>query len=137
MRFVAAMTGSGILDRYPGLRFGILESGFGWLPFWANRLNDQAEYVGYVAEDLKKKPGEYMMDGRFFASIEMHEGPDMMRMVTETMGDGVLMFGSDYPHAESRFPESVDRVLAWRESVGAPAVKKMMWENAVNFFGEP
>jgi predicted TIM-barrel fold metal-dependent hydrolase len=137
MRFVAAMCGSGILDRFPELRFGILESGFGWLPFWANRLNDQAEYVGYVAEDLKRKPGEYMTSGRFFASIEMHEGPDMMRMVTEIMGEGILMFGSDYPHAESRFPESVDRVLAWRESVSGGALEKMMWDNSVRFFGEP
>ena len=137
MRFIAAMTGSGILDRYPELRFGILESGFGWLPFWANRLNDQAEYVGYVAEDLKHKPGEYMTSGRFFASIEMHEGPDMMRMVTEIMGDDILMFGSDYPHAESRFPESVTRVLGWRESVSEGALRKMMWDNPVRFFGEP
>jgi predicted TIM-barrel fold metal-dependent hydrolase len=137
MRFVASMSGSGILDRFPELRFCILESGFGWLPFWVSRLNDQAEYVGYVAEDLKHKPGEYMTSGRFFASIEMHEGPDIMRSVAELMGEGVLMFASDYPHAESRFPESVDRVMAWRETVSAGALEKMFWDNSVRCFGEP
>ncbi len=30
------------------------------------------------------------------------------------MGDHVLMFSSDYPHAESRFPNSVDLVTAGR-----------------------
>ena len=38
MRFVAAFIGGGILDRHPSLRFGTLECGFGWLPFWAKRM---------------------------------------------------------------------------------------------------
>ena len=56
MRFIAAVTGSGMFDRFPELKFGVLESGFGWLPFWATRLDDQMEYVGYVAEDLSTSP---------------------------------------------------------------------------------
>ena len=36
----------------------------------------------------------------------------MTKMVSEMMGDHVLMFGSDYPpHAESRSPKSLDIVL--------------------------
>jgi predicted TIM-barrel fold metal-dependent hydrolase len=138
MRFVAAVTASGMLDRHPRLRFGILESGFGWLPFWARRLDDQMEYVGYVNEQLKFKPSEYMSGGRFFSSIEMHEGGDMAALVTESMGDGVLMLGTDYPHAESRFPESVDRVVEWQKSgLSDEALHKLLWDNAVRFFGEP
>jgi predicted TIM-barrel fold metal-dependent hydrolase len=137
MRFVAAVFGSGIMDRYPDLRFGILESGFGWLPFWGVRLDDQLEYMGYVADDLKHKPSEYMTSGRFFASIVLHEGAEMMKLVTEMLGDGILMFGSDYPHAESRFPNSVDRVLTWGETVNQRAIEKLLWENPVRFFGEP
>jgi uncharacterized protein len=137
MRFVAAVFGSGMMDRYPELKFGILESGFGWLPFWGVRLDDQMDYMGYVADDLKHKPSEYMTSGRFFASIVLHEGPDMMRTVTDLLGDGILMFGSDYPHAESRFPESVDRVLGWGEVVSQKALDKLLWDNPVRFFGEP
>jgi predicted TIM-barrel fold metal-dependent hydrolase len=47
------------------------------------------------------------------------------------------MFGSDYPHAESRFPESAESVLTWQGTIGAEAMKKMMWDNPVRFFGEP
>jgi predicted TIM-barrel fold metal-dependent hydrolase len=47
------------------------------------------------------------------------------------------MFGSDYPHAESRFPESADRVLKWEQTIGREAMTKLMWDNAVRFFGEP
>jgi predicted TIM-barrel fold metal-dependent hydrolase len=138
MRFVAAMCGSGVLDRFPELRFAILESGFGWLPFWASRLDDQMTYVGYVNESLRQRPSEYLTSGRFFCSIEMHEGPAMVQMVTELLGDHILMIGTDFPHAESRFPESVDRVLAWQESgIDQAVLAKMCWENPTRCFGEP
>jgi predicted TIM-barrel fold metal-dependent hydrolase len=61
----------------------------------------------------------------------------MAKHVNEFLGDHVLMFGSDYPHAESRFPESADRTLAWQNVIGSEAMKKMMWDNPVRFFGEP
>ena len=59
------------------------------------------------------KLSEYMTGGRFFAGIVLHEGEEMVKMVTDLIGDHVLMFGSDYPHSESRFPESVQKVLSW------------------------
>jgi predicted TIM-barrel fold metal-dependent hydrolase len=136
MRAIAAFIGGGLMDRYPELRYGVLESGFGWLPFWTNRMDDQAVYVGYIAE-LKHKISDYVTGGRFFTSIEQHEGANMAKLVNESLGDHILMFGSDYPHAESRFPESADRVLAWQNVIGSDATKKMMWDNAVHFFGEP
>jgi predicted TIM-barrel fold metal-dependent hydrolase len=99
-------------------------------------MDDQVVYMGYVAEDLEYKMSEYMTGGRFFAGIVLHEGEEMAKMVTEQLGDHVLMFGSAYPHAESRFPESADRVLAWK-SLGDEAMRKLMWDNPVRFFGEP
>src|SRR5881296_3323903 len=95
MRFMAAFIGAGIMDRYPSLRFGILECGFGWLPFWAKRMDDQAVYMGYVAEGLEYQLSEYLTGGRFFAGIVLHEGEEMVKMVDDLMGDHVLTFGSD------------------------------------------
>ena len=87
---------------------------------------------------MKEKPSDYLRSGRFFASIEMHEGPEMLRMVTESMGDGVLMLGSDYPHPESMFPESNDVVLGWSEQcIPNEAIQKLAWENTVRCFGQP
>ncbi len=136
MRAVGAFIGAGIMDRYPGLRYGILESGFGWLPFWAKRMDDQAVYMGHVAENLESKLSDYLTGGRFFAAIVTHEGEAMVRMVTQMMGDHILMYGSDYPHPESRFPETTDQVLAW-SSLTPDQMRKLMWDNAVRFFGEP
>lgn len=135
-RAVAAFICSGIMERFPDIKLAVLESGFGWLPHWARRMDDQAEYMGYVSPSLKKRPSEYLTGGRFFCSIVLHEGPDMVRMVNELLGDHILMFGSDYPHAESRFPNSVDQVLGW-ESVKEEQLRKLLWDNAVRCFGEP
>jgi len=99
-------------------------------------MDDQAVYMGYVAENLQHRLSEYLTGGRFFASIVLHEGEDMVRMVADDMGDHVLMFGSDYPHAESRFPDSVDKVLSW-QSLSSERMQKLTWDNPVRFFGEP
>ncbi|MEA2639681.1 MAG: uncharacterized protein QOF51_1075 [Chloroflexota bacterium] len=136
MRAVAAVFGSGMLDRFPYIRYGILESGFGWLPFWARRMDDQAVYMGYVAENLEYKLSEYMTGGRFFAATVLHEGESMVKMVTDDLGDHVLMFGSDYPHSESRFPESAGIPVGWH-SLSDEQRRKLLWDNPVSFFGEP
>ena len=52
-----------------------------------------------------RSPSEYMASGRFFCSIEHHEGEDMFNYVTHFLGDDVLMYASDYPHSECQFPE--------------------------------
>jgi uncharacterized protein len=136
MRAIAAFFGAGIMDRHPNLRFCILESGFGWLPFWAARMDDQSIYLSYaVPQSLMRKPSEYMTSGRFFASLVIHEGEKMTKMVTDFLGESVLMYSSDYPHAESRFPDSTDQVLAWK-SLKPDIVRKIMWDNAVACFGE-
>jgi predicted TIM-barrel fold metal-dependent hydrolase len=137
MRAVSAFFGAGIMDRYPDIRYCILESGFGWLPFWGARMDDQSIYMSYaLPENLARKPSEYMTSGRFFASLVIHEGEKMAKMVTDFLGDGVLMYSSDYPHAESRFPESTNKVLAWK-SLGTEVMRKMLWDNAAKCFGEP
>ncbi len=132
MRFMAAFIGAGIMDRYPTIRMGVLECGFGWLPFWCRRMNEQASYVGGTAE-LKHQPSEYVSGGRFFCSIEMHEGEDMVEMLTSFLGEDVLMYASDYPHSECRFPDSVDHVLGW-PTLGNDMKRKLMWDNATRFY---
>jgi uncharacterized protein len=137
MRAMTAFFGAGIMDRYPNIRYCILESGFGWLPFWGARMDDQSEYISYaLPQNLAHKPSEYMTGGRFFASLVIHEGEKMAKMVTDLLGDGLLMYSSDYPHAESRFPGSTDQVLGWK-SLGDEVMRKMLWENATRCFGEP
>lgn len=135
MRFVGAFIGGGVMDRYPTIRCGILESCCTWLPFWAARLDDQAVYVGETAP-LKHKVSDYMKNGRFFASLEMPEGDRLVKTTIEYMGENVLMWASDYPHSESHFPNTADIFLGWK-ALSATEKRKMMWDNPVRFYGEP
>jgi predicted TIM-barrel fold metal-dependent hydrolase len=131
MRFIASVIGGGIMDRYPTLRVGTLECGFGWLPFWGKRMDEQYAYVGSTAE-LKMKPSDYLKSGRYFCSVERHEGDDMLKAVTSFIGDDVLMYASDYPHSECQFPETVDNFLKW--DIPAATRQKLMAGNADRFF---
>jgi len=131
MRFIASVIGGGIMDRYPDLRVGTLECGFGWLPFWGKRMDEQYAYVGSTQE-LKMKPSEYLKSGRYFCSVERHEGDDMFRMVSSFLGDDVLMYASDYPHSECQFPETVENFLAWQ--MKPEQRQKLMAGNADRFF---
>jgi len=136
MRAMAAFFGAGLFDRYANLRFAVLESGFGWLPFWAMRMEDQAHYMGFVAEDLQHSMLDYTSSGRFFASIVLHEGGKMVKMVSDYLGDHLLMFSTDYPHPETRFPGSVDLALSWEE-VDTNLMRNILWDNSVKAFGTP
>ena len=133
-RFLSFMLMSGVLDRYPNLRIGTLESGHGWIPHWMVRLTRQIDYVrGSVPEDLKHTPTEYLEMGKVFASIDYSEGSRITKSTIDLIGDHVLMYASDYPHPETLFPDHTDSVIAWREELGEQAMNKLMWENSSRF----
>jgi hypothetical protein len=92
-------------------------------------MQDQAQYMGFVAEGLQHTMLEYTTSGRFFASIVLHEGGKMVKLVSEFLDDHLLMFTTDYPHPETRFPGSVDLALSWKE-VNPDLMWKILWDNA-------
>ena len=66
-------------------------------------------------------------------SYEAHEHEPMFHMVTQALGDGVLMYASDYPHYESWFPDSVDKIMAW-DGIKPETKQKLFWDNANRCF---
>jgi len=132
MRNMAALIGSGVMDRYPTLRVGTLEAGHGWLPFWMARLDEHAETITAALPELAHKPSKYVTGGRYFQSIEIPEGARLTNAVIDLIGDHVLMYASDYPHGESHFPESVSLVLDWE--MDSERKRKLFWDNAIRFY---
>jgi predicted TIM-barrel fold metal-dependent hydrolase len=132
MRNMAALIGCGVMDRYPSLRIGTLEAGHGWLPFWMARIDEHAETIKAALPELKHKPSEYVLSGRYFQSIEIPEGERMTNAVMDLLGDDVLMYASDYPHGESWFPVSAETVLGWEMS--EERKRKLLWDNAVKLY---
>jgi predicted TIM-barrel fold metal-dependent hydrolase len=132
MRNMAALIGSGLMDRYPRIRIATLEAGHGWLPFWMKRLDEHARTIRAALPELKMMPSEYVTSGRYFQSIEVPEGASLTNAVADLIGDDVLMYASDYPHGESHFPETVKLAMAWEMSEGRR--RKLMWDNAVRLY---
>jgi uncharacterized protein len=132
-RNMAAMLGSGVLDRHPRLRYAVLEAGHGWLPYWVSRVDEQAEYMPASYPPASKKVSEYVRSGRYFQSIELHEGPGMTRYVVDEIGPDVLMFSTDYPHGESWFPRAVKTFLEW-DGFTEAELRQMAWENPTRCF---
>ncbi|MBI2207155.1 MAG: amidohydrolase family protein [Candidatus Rokubacteria bacterium] len=46
-----------------------------------------------------------------------------------------MMFGSDYPHSECQFPDSVDNILKW-SSLEPDTRRKLLRDNAARFYRE-
>ena len=132
MRNMAALIGTGLMDRYPELRLGVLEAGHGWLPFWAKRLDEHAKTIREALPPLEHLPSEYVTSGRFFQSIEIPEGEELTKAVIDLLGEDILLYASDYPHGESWFPQSVETVLGW--NLPETAKRKLFWDNAVRFY---
>ncbi|TMG78557.1 MAG: hypothetical protein E6H77_06135 [Betaproteobacteria bacterium] len=97
-----------------------------------SRIDEHAETIAAALPALEKKPSEYVMSGRYFQSIEIPEGEKLTNAVIDLVGEDVLMYASDYPHGESHFPKSVEKVLAW--DMPERRKKKLFWDNAVRLY---
>jgi predicted TIM-barrel fold metal-dependent hydrolase len=131
-RLLAYVLLSGLMDEFPRLRIGFAECSGGWVAGWLNRLTYQAAYLSTTLPTTNRTPLEYAQDGRVFCGVELDEGPGMVRSVMELVGDGILMYSSDYPHGGCQFPASPDVVLGWQE-LGEPVLRKLFSENAERY----
>ena len=85
-----------------------------------------------MAEGIRP-PSEYVEEGRYFQSLELHEGERLTKHVVDFVSPDVLMFSTDYPHGESWFPESTSSFLGWNTFDDATK-RKLLWDNAIRFF---
>ena len=72
-------------------------------------------------------------NGRIYCGIELYEGAAIARAITDLLGDGVLMYSSDYPHNQAEFPESTDIVLEWEDALGPDNMTKLLSTNAERY----
>ena len=132
-RLLAYLTLSGLFDRFPNLRIGFAECSAGWLPAWLNRLEGQSQYMASKVPHREMTPTEYAQNGRIFCGIELYEGEKIAESVISILGDGVLMYSSDYPHNQAEFPNSPDIVLKWEDTIGKENMTKLMSTNAEKY----
>ncbi|MCZ6872118.1 MAG: amidohydrolase family protein [bacterium] len=131
MAAVASMTAGGVLQRFPALRVAFLEGNCSWLPWLLWRLDELYEMskAGETAQ-LDQDPSAYFMR-QCFISIEPDE--HLAKHVVQELGDDILVFSTDYPHSDSRFPDSTDCLLNLELSDATKT--KILWDNCTRLYG--
>ena len=122
----------GVLERQPKLKVAFLESGAGWVPFITERMDEDYEKLPTLAPSLKGKPSDYVRSGRCFFAC----GPDesTLPMVLEFAGEDHVIYASDYPHWDCKFPESA-RAIYQREDISPQQKAKVLGDNARRLYG--
>jgi predicted TIM-barrel fold metal-dependent hydrolase len=123
---IMAFTVGGILHRFPKLRVAFLEAGTGWLPFWLERLDEHWELTPEQAPQIDRKPSEYFLSGRCFIGCDPDEKG--VANVVQTLGEGVVVYASDYCHWDCKFPDTV-KILSERTDLSAGATTSIFETN--------
>jgi len=121
----------GVLERFPNLKLASLEGGCQWIPFLMDRLDVEYGNRAPQAPLLKKKPSEYMRDGRIFFHAELWEA--MLSYVIERIGEDLILYASDYPH-EPDLAQAIRKFEA-RTDIPDTAKQKILVDNGKRFYG--
>ena len=131
MMGLGAFLGGGILERHPKMKVAFLEANCSWLPWLLWRLDEGYEREGDIfMSDLKMAPSEYFKR-QCFISIEPDEAP--ARYTIAQFGCDQLVFSTDYPHGDSKYPHAVESFL--KLSLSDQDKRKILWDNCARFYG--
>ena len=120
----------GVFARHPKLRVAFFEANCSWLPWLLWRLDEAWELDGDVwAPDVKMKLSDYLKR-HCVVSIESDEV--IANNVIEQVGNGHLVFSTDYPHVDLRYPEAVNHFL--RLPLSDADKRKILWDNCASYY---
>ena len=75
-------------------------------------------------------PSEYFKR-QCFAAAEADEEPT--KYAIDYMGNDCLIFSTDFPHPDSKFPASVERFLEL--PISEDDKRKILWDNCAHYYG--
>ena len=129
-----SMIVNGVYERFPRLRVAYMEAGSAWLPSWLHRIEEHVELAGWLeTPECTKSPVEYFLRN-CWATTECDE--HLVHHVIEELGDERVLFETDYPHPDSKYPHAVETFLA-QERVSDESKRKILWDNALDFYRFP
>jgi len=130
---VATMCASGVIERFPKLVFGTVESGIGWVP-WALEAMDEAykKHHMFVRPKLQGLPSDYFRSNGFSTFQEDKSGIDLAR---EHNLVNNFMWANDYPHHEGSWPHSAAAIERGMINLNDQERAKILGLNAAKVFG--
>lgn len=130
----AALMWSGAFERHPNLKYVMTETGCSWIIEALRVLEFKADLpiFKHFTRDLSLRPSEYFARQCYIGASFMpaHEGKDR-----HEIGLDRLMWGSDYPHLEGTWPNTMDSL---RETFGTypeEETRALLGTNAAEVYG--
>jgi len=99
MKALTALIVDRVLDRFPRLKFGVIEQGASWVPGWMRNMDSAHNAFFKNEERLQKmslKPSEFV---RRQVRVTPYPHEDTGWIIANS-ADEVCLFSSDYPHVE-------------------------------------
>jgi uncharacterized protein len=129
---VADLLTSGVLPRFPDLRFVSVESGIGWIPFVLEAV-DHAYREGRAdrSSEWELMPSEYF--ARQVYACYWFETVAPRRLLGEIPVDNVL-FETDFPHPTCLYTNLHEKIEAGLGDASDEVRRKFLWENAARLY---
>lgn len=134
-RSVGNMIFTGVLERFSQLKIAIVEHELLWLPYFLKQLDVTYTELSQTAPyrfKNNKLPSDFFRDQIFTTFQEDKIG---LQVLPGMIGTDTLMFGSDYPHAESTWPNSQDFLADLLTEVSDGDQRKFTHDNVAQLFG--
>ncbi len=105
---MSCLCASGVLERFPKLRFALIECGIGWVP-WALDAMDEAykKHHLWAYPKLKQLPSDYF---RQHGAASFQEDLSGLKLAEPFNLVDNFMWANDYPHAEGTWPHSAEAI---------------------------
>ena len=125
---------SGVLIRYPDIKFVSVESGIGWIPFVLEALDFQFHNNRVREENpaFELNPSEYFARNIYACYWFEQVAP---RRLIDKVGADNIMFETDFPHPTSLYGDEVHRAIeAGLADCEESVRRKILWENGRDLY---
>ncbi len=129
---------SGTFDRFPNLKYAVVECGSYWLGdlLWkadtSFGANSKVKKLNSMTKGLVEKlPSEYLGTNVFIGASAMSTEEIRRR---HTNGIDALMWGTDYPHPEGSWPNTVERLETDFQEVSIEDTRLLLGLNAIECY---
>jgi predicted TIM-barrel fold metal-dependent hydrolase len=134
MLALGAFCAAGVLERHPRLRVAFLEGNCSWAQWLLWRLDEHWELYGEEwphSRQMTMPPSEYFKR-QVYLSVECDE-KDVKYTIDALGSSRNLVFSTDFPHSDARYPHSVDTFLELPISEGDK--RAILWDNCAALYG--
>jgi predicted TIM-barrel fold metal-dependent hydrolase len=130
---LATMVYAGALERHPGLRLVLAESGIGWVPYFVARMDATFEKHCKHKGAIKTRPSELFARQVYVTFEEEPFGPELIPL----LGAGNFMWACDYPHPDSTWPHSRQAIAHALGKLPPEMIRQVTGENCRQLYRLP